>query len=210
MSARLTRLTHPRAVPWGNGLGESREWLAEFAPGQPASEGALLWRVATTSILSDCDFSHYPGYRRTIVLLSDSGFSLDFGPHGAAALDRPLASAEFLGGWPTYCTLARSTIPAQVLNVMTSVRLPRHALKIIALGIAPTRQPVDGASKLLFCAKGTACVQAGEQRLSMAEGEAFAIDCDAASFLLLSATAGTAQLLLIEVDGAPEAAASIP
>ena len=79
MHATVIPCTKGRIIPWGNGLGTSREIILELAPPQQALEQEsppLLWRLARTRHQADCPFSLYPAQDRIIVLLEGNGFEL--------------------------------------------------------------------------------------------------------------------------------------
>jgi uncharacterized protein len=130
---RLTRLPldAQRRVPWKNGLGTTREVAVD--PPDASAGGAFRWRVSLAWVDRSCPFSAFPGYDRTILLVSGEGFTLDFG--GAApprTLTTLLDRCEFQGEWTTSCALVGGAV--EDLNVMVDRARARARVEVLRYG----------------------------------------------------------------------------
>ena len=92
---RLTLIprTAQPVMPWRNGGGSTREVARATADGVP---DGFRWRVSIARIESDGPFSHFPGFDRTLWLLSGAGMELLI-DGVRAQLTEPLAGVSFAG-----------------------------------------------------------------------------------------------------------------
>ena len=100
-----------RTMPWRNGRGTTRE-LAVF-PADSALDGRpFAWRVSIADVKSDCEFSVFPGYDRSLMLMEGAGMELVFDAAPMAVIrDRYLRSVSAAIGMPAAgCWTARSRI----------------------------------------------------------------------------------------------------
>lgn len=155
MTIPTVRLIDPRdsvSVPWGNGLGSSREILGHYGPVGPDGKRPLLWRMSTTEIVQSCPFSDYAGYARCITLLSEDGFDLEFSDEGARTTAHRFTPTPFSGGWKAYCILHGR--PAFVLNVMTLDGAARCSTGLLPVGHDTVTWPLTTAQAMIYCAQG--------------------------------------------------------
>lgn len=89
-------------MPWRNGRGSTLEIARE-----PATGEEFAWRLSLAGIEADTDFSAYPGYSRTLVLVDGLSLRLRFRGHGRCFLDAKRRSTRFEGHWQTHCAVPK-------------------------------------------------------------------------------------------------------
>lgn len=151
--AQLLDAAHYRVMPWKNGQGTTRE-VALYPPGASLAAGDFLWRVSLAEVNADGDFSMFPGYDRTLVLVSGGGMELNFDQTSARArLTVPGASRRFSGDWLTHCRLIGG--PVCDFNVMSARGKIEHRVELV------TREAVEFVwepaveTVLCYCLRGT-------------------------------------------------------
>ena len=88
---RVVRAADAVAMPWRNGGGVTREYLAH-----PTAEH-FDWRLSVAEVTADGPFSAFPGLDRILVLLSGKGMSLSFGDGTSVVLSQPMQHHRFPG-----------------------------------------------------------------------------------------------------------------
>ena len=189
-NAQLLDAGHYRLMPWKNGLGTTHE-IAVYPPGAKLAAGDFLWRVSLADVVSDCDFSLFPGFDRTIALVSGKGMELNFDQTSAnARLVVPGASRRFSGEWLTHCRLLDG--PVRDFNVMTARGKAEHRCELV------TREVVEFAweplveTLLCYCLRGTVVIKMpGSGEWHLASGQSLclpmhATGADRASLMLVS------------------------
>lgn len=91
-----------RAMRWRNGRGSTLEIAKEPAAGEP-----FTWRLSLADIEQAGEFSAYPGYRRSLVLVAGERLRLRFEGHGGCLLDPTRRGARFEGEWHTRCAVPK-------------------------------------------------------------------------------------------------------
>jgi environmental stress-induced protein Ves len=128
MTARLRHLKpeHYRVQPWKNGGGTTTEIAVDplgVGVGEP-----FLWRLSLAKVEGSGPFSAFPGYDRTIMLVSGDGMVLSFAGHGTATLSRPFQPVFFDGGWATSSRLIGGA--SEDFNVITDQARLRHRVVV--------------------------------------------------------------------------------
>jgi environmental stress-induced protein Ves len=151
----ILRLRDCPARPWKNGLGRTRELAVE-----PAGAGMddFLWRASVAEVDSAAPFSAFPGVDRTIALLDGDGFAMALDDGRTHALTEPFTPFAFPGESAVAVRLAGG--PTRDFNLMLRRARVRGALRALQ---APGSHPLDPATKLVYCARGS--VDTGEGRL---------------------------------------------
>lgn len=133
---------------WRNGGGMTTEIAVEPGPGA-SPERPFLWRVSIADVGADGPFSAFPGYDRTILLLSGNGMRLDAGEHGSIDLTRPFEPQRFSGDWPVDGRLVDG--PVRDFNLMVdrsraegSIEVLRAMDVMLAPGEAALLHVLDG------------------------------------------------------------------
>ena len=152
-----------RRMRWKNGQG----WTTEIAA-HPAAAGLngepFDWRVSLAEIETDCEFSAFPGYDRTLLLAEGAGMELSFDrgpPQRIAEKHKPLS---FKGEWRTDCRLLDG--PVCDLNVMTLRSKLRHRLEVIAGSQRLLHWHSGRETLLIYCFKHAFTVQ-GPQPITL-------------------------------------------
>lgn len=95
---RHLRASDYRTTPWRNGGGTTTE-IAISPPGASLEQGAFDWRLSIAEVGSDGPFSSFPGYDRSLSVISGGGILLDAGTQGDIELRRPFKPVSFPGEW---------------------------------------------------------------------------------------------------------------
>jgi uncharacterized protein len=153
---------------WANQRGWTREIIRD-----PQS-GALDWRVSIAEIDREGDFSPFPGRRRVLVLLHGAGLQLRV--DGVAhSLDPPFGKLVFDGAAEVACQLPDG--PVHAFNLIhDAARFDGDVL------VRPLVGPMvffdaPATDWLILLVGGQARLQAGEQRLELAAGDAAHLRC---------------------------------
>ncbi|MBD8526488.1 HutD/Ves family protein [Pseudomarimonas arenosa] len=96
---------------WKNNLG----WTREIAR-QPGAGDEFDWRLSLADIDQDCGFSRFPGYQRSLVLLSGNGMRFRFDDGEVAELHPPHGRCDFSGDRALSCELLDG--PTQDFNLI--------------------------------------------------------------------------------------------
>ena len=127
-----------RTVPWKNGGGGTTEIAVD--PPESSVNEPFRWRLSLARVERSGPFSAFPGYDRSIMLVSGHGMVLDFAGHGQARLALPFAPVAFAGEWATEARLIGGA--SEDFNVMSDRRRLRHLLRIVQpheqVELAPT------------------------------------------------------------------------
>ena len=191
MALRVVCCTE-RRIPWGNGLGESRELC-----GGVVGDGE--WRLSTTRIERNCPFSLYPGRSRTIVLMAGAGFELDHtGQHPRARVLPQYGRADFSGGWETRCTVVDGAV--EVLNALVDNGIDYRFL--LLANMEPAR--VTGQVHAIYALGGDALVRADGTKVELRRGEVACVVHDTP--IEIEAECGTTSMVaLLSLGGVPAA-----
>lgn len=110
---RLLTPSDYRRMRWKNDLG----WTTEIAISPATSATDYDWRVSIADIESDCAFSAFSGFDRTLLVLQGAGIELGFDQAPSLILHERDRPAHFAGEWHTHCRLLDG--PTRDFNVMT-------------------------------------------------------------------------------------------
>lgn len=143
----IIRLADCPSQPWKNGLGRTREMAV-----QPSAAGSddFLWRISIAEVDSAAPFSSFPGIDRQIALLDGAGFTMTLDDGRVHALTTPFAPFAFAGEAKVEVTLAGG--PTRDFNLMLHRARVRGAIDVWR-DAGP--QLTDGATVLVYCARGT-------------------------------------------------------
>lgn len=114
---RLLQLEDYRRMPWKNGLGISHE-IAVFPADAGLNGKSFDWRVSLAEVQTDCEFSLFPGYDRTIMLTEGGGVELSFDLAPPLRIEQHYEPFKFKGEWQTRCRLLDG--PVRDFNVITA------------------------------------------------------------------------------------------
>jgi uncharacterized protein len=154
-----------RPMPWKNGQGITHEIARE-----PADADKFLWRLSIADVAASSPFSPFPGYDRTITLITGEGIRLEFDGAPAKVLDQRLVSFGFSGDWPCRCRLLGG--PVRDLNLMVDRERARAATELLRLPAAPVARAVADGWLLVYCAEG----RLASQGLGVEAGDTLALE----------------------------------
>ena len=135
------------AMPWKNGQGVTHEIARE-----PASGVQFLWRLSLAEVAASGDFSLFPGYDRTIALVSGEGMELAFEEAPTKRLDRPMQPFAFKGEW--HCRSRLLGGPCRDLNLMVDRAHATSDAECLALDGGLVPRHVAKGWLLAYCAAG--------------------------------------------------------
>lgn len=147
LSAHLLGPADYRVMPWKNGRGATTE-LAIHPQGSDLGLRPFDWRISVADVTEDGDFSPFPGYDRSLVVVRGAGMELDFATAAPPLrLSWPGALAAFSGDWSTRSRLLNG--PVRDFNVMSARARMRHECEVIA-GV-PVEFVWEPGREALFC-----------------------------------------------------------
>ncbi|MGH6934121.1 MAG: HutD/Ves family protein [Dongiaceae bacterium] len=155
---RRFRPADHRNMPWKNGLGTTAE-IAIDPPGADIAGGRFRWRLSIASIDRSCPFSAFPGYERTIMVISGNGMVLTVAGRPARRMDRLFDPFMFSGDEPADCQLIDGPIRDFNLVVDRARSGARTAVEV--LGPTPRERQLGGEVCLVHCLSGEAMVGVG-------------------------------------------------
>ena len=191
-----------RRMRWKNGLGWTTE-LALRPAGSALDDASFDWRLSLAEVDADCEFSRFPGYDRTIMLLSGDGMELRFGGADAALLQSRGQARDFAGESGAQCRLLRG--PCRDFNVM--VRRGRFERRV---SFRPLVGPMvffaePDVTWAIHLASGQAKVQNAPERVPLEAGDTLLLepDADTAQRCVIS---GGGEVILVRLERAGEGA----
>lgn len=207
LAAGVQRLTPSdyRRMRWKNGCG----WTTELAvhPRDAQLDGQPFdWRVSLAEVENDAEFSAFPGYDRTLLLVEGGGMQLNFDAAPLQRIAEPYTPFSFKGEWRTRCHLLNG--PVRDFNVMS--RRTRFTQRIAILRPADLPlQLADGVEvRFVHVFRGVLTVSGGVfLPATLAAGDSLRVEKDHAAgrMQLTSDAADTVAALLsfVAVSGAP-------
>ncbi|HEY6483486.1 MAG TPA: HutD family protein [Steroidobacteraceae bacterium] len=140
------------AQPWKNGGGVTREICREPPVGE------FDWRLSLATIDRPGSFSPFPGYARTLVLVSGAGVQLQFGDHGQSSLSTIGSRVCFDGAWPVDCTLRDG--PSTDLNLIVSMQRAQSTSRCLQLTDTERIVTTDWTETIVCCICGEVQIEA--------------------------------------------------
>ncbi|MGB9428402.1 MAG: HutD family protein [Gammaproteobacteria bacterium] len=149
----LLTLADYRRMRWKNGLGLTTEIAA--SPADAGLNGKPFdWRVSLAGVDTDCEFSSFPGYDRTILLAEGAGMELSFDAAPPQRIEQRFVPFNFKGEWHTQCRLLAGLV--RDFNVMIlRTRLTCH-LEIVKQPGQTLIWRAATETLLVYCFKGRA------------------------------------------------------
>lgn len=193
---QLLRATNYRRMPWKNGGGETRE-IQVSPPG--ASLESLDWRISLATIASNGPFSAFDGIDRTLCVVRGAGIRLQVGDAPPELLLENSPPYSFAGEAAASSMLvAGATVD---LNVMTRRSRFRHTVRRVSIQDHVALRP-NANITLVFCQSGNLQCAVDGAAVRMESEDCVILD-EQTSTVRLSAAAGTAVLLVIELFEQP-------
>lgn len=145
-----------KSMPWRNGLGHTKEILAECLP----ESTEFAWRLSMADVVDDGCFSEFSGYDRTLLLLQGEGITLNHGNGQSDRLVKHLQAAHFNGEAKTEASLHAG--PIKDFNVMTRRNFCSASVQSLH-HVTDAEIPVGGDTLLVYAVDGPASVKPGSQ-----------------------------------------------
>jgi environmental stress-induced protein Ves len=153
------------------------------------ADRTFMWRVSSATVdLETSDFTALPDYDRLISTLEgeidlthNGGEVIHLAPYGVHAFD---------GGWETSCVGK-----CRDFNLMTRKGVCTGRMEAV---VAPADLTVGGKSNdtaILYCGAGEVTVQAGDETVTLKQGESVMLEAAAETVLTVS---GEGKLILTE------------
>ena len=187
-----------RTTPWRNGGGTTTE-IAVSPAGASVSEG-FDWRLSVAEVATDGPFSSFPGYQRSLSLLSGGGILLDAGKHGDIELRQPFKPVTFAGEWEIEGKLLGAAI--RDLNLIFARDRVAGRVGFVTVGAAPLGIESDAATLLIFLAKGGPAEIAGAEAQAghvLRAEESLLLESPEGHAVTLRAEAAAATLAVVEI-----------
>lgn len=210
MSGHLVRKIVPaqyRQMPWRNGGGVTSEIAVFPEPGDGATAIAqpFWWRLSIAAVKESGPFSLFPGYDRTLLMLSGDGMELSFGAEAAPlVVQQPGVPVAFSGDFPTSCKLLGGAV--RDFNIMTMRGRVKSRTQVRDLSFGQSQQvQVAGATAFVFVLQGNINVQAAVETSvhTLQAEETLRLDFSTPSapvWLMLTAATAVAQALVVELS----------
>ncbi len=151
--ARGVRLLQPedyRRMHWKNGLGMTMEIAVSPTDAAPVGE-PFDWRVSIAEVQNDCEFSRFPGYDRSLMLIDGAGMELNFDSTPSQRIEHRYTPCKFKGETQTYCRLLDG--PVRDFNVMSARAKYTHACEVLT-SPGPIHREERSESVLIYCLEG--------------------------------------------------------
>jgi hypothetical protein len=143
------------AAPWKNGSGLTR--TIALSPPDADLEN-FDWRISVAEVASSSDFSRFPGFDRTILLLDGAGMILEIAGR-AISLTTPFEPHTFSGDDAVRVQLVNG--PTRDFNVMTR-RGRAHAE--VHVWQSEFHSQITADTAVFFCARGVCRLNTAELR----------------------------------------------
>jgi hypothetical protein len=194
---RITHLTRAdyRRMRWRNGSGWTTE-LARHPDG--ADDAAFNWRVSLADVEQDGEFSAWPDYERSIVLLEGNGMELLFGSDMPVLLRQRGQVQTFGGEAAVRCRLVDG--PTRDFNVFTRRAACSHRVMFRPLVGPMVLFPERGVLWLVHVVAGAAHQQHATRGVSAVAGETLVLEHEHGS--RQTVLAGGGELLLVRIEDA--------
>ncbi|MGH8282987.1 MAG: HutD/Ves family protein [Gammaproteobacteria bacterium] len=147
---QLLRSQDYRRMPWENGRG----WTTEIAvfPADAGLNGKPFdWRVSLADVDTDCEFSVFPGYDRSILLAEGAGMELSFDSAPTQCITQRYQPFRFKGEWNARCRLLDG--PVRDFNVMSARVKYTHTCEVIMSSVSIDWQS-HTETVLVYCVEG--------------------------------------------------------
>ncbi|RCI07208.1 hypothetical protein CU098_013649 [Rhizopus stolonifer] len=136
---------------WKNGLGDTEE-IAIYPPEKDFKNDEFFWRLSVNTIQNDCNFSLFPGYKCTSIILPTEDKKASFLiSHGDSATKvHSLFPYTWQGEWKTSCKV--SNPPIQTLQFMLKQDAGKVQTRIEKIGSyeSDLQGDVDSGKNMLF------------------------------------------------------------
>jgi environmental stress-induced protein Ves len=179
--------------PWKNGLGVTRE-IHIHPEGANFETDNFLWRLSSADVTAGGPFSFFPGYDRSLFLLSGEGLDLEL--RGVkVSLAAPFSSIRFKGEDEVMCSLPGG--PCTDFNIFCSRKGVSCEYRRIPVREMKKRLFLLGDWTVLFCFRGGVTAEWDEERADLGEMGLLVLEDYPADFSLTCKGAPDGEILLV-------------
>ena len=200
MPLRLIPANDYRRERWRNGLGWTREIVAQAALQESADVSAQPWdwRLSIAEVDSDCAFSAFPGCDRVLMLLSGHGMELRFDDGEISVVAPPHGRIAFAGERSLQCRLLDG--PTTDFNAM--VRRDRCTMQVYHRPLVGSMVffAETGVVWAIHLIAGRATVKSGDELESLNAGDTALLDAGANDAAARSILNGGGDVVLVKVQ----------
>jgi environmental stress-induced protein Ves len=179
--------------PWKNGGGIFTDIAGAWRADSPVKDwNSLLWRFASTPIVTPGPFSHMPGIDRLQMVVGGRGLVLK-SPTQEFDEREPFTTVRFTGEMEIVTALEAG--PVEVVNLMAR----RGAAEIeLAAVKEPGERTLPAGTHLLYAARGDCSVRLGGEEFAISHECTLKVDLtEATSLALVSGLAVLASIRLV-------------
>ncbi len=178
-----------KSMLWKNGRGTTRELAV--SPADSALNGKpFAWRVSIADVESDCEFSTFPGYDRSLILTEGAGMELVFDAAPAVEIRDRYTPVRFSGDWHARCRLLNAGV--RDFNVMTVRAQLSHTCEVVRRHPYAIAWQPRSETLMVYCCKGGVT-------LNGLDGGQLGVEAEHA--LLLQPHAGAAASASLQMSG---------
>ncbi|AMA56196.1 HutD/Ves family protein [Bradyrhizobium sp. CCGE-LA001] len=192
-----TTLLHPENYtrsPWKNGGGIFTDIADAHRAGSPVKDwDSLLWRFASTPIVSPGPFSYMPGIDRLQMVVGGRGLVLK-SPAQEFDEREPFTTVRFTGEMEIVTALEAG--PVEVVNLMARRGAAEIALEALR---EPGQRPLAAGTHLVYAARGDCQIRLGSEDFAIPREGTLKAELTEPSKLAL--VAGLAVLASIRIVG---------
>lgn len=192
--------TDYKTTPWRNGNGRTTE--IAISPPDASLDGGFDWRLSVAEVTADGPFSSFPGYDRSLTLLSGGGILLDAGEEGDIELREPFKPVRFRGEWQVEGRLLG--VAARDLNLISKRETTAGRVGFLTIEGVPLQSESDAETLVLYLAEGGPVEVAwdgGTERTTLKNEEALVLERTGGGHALNLVSQGTvAKLAFVEVS----------
>lgn len=176
-----------RRMPWKNGLGMTTELAV--SPIDAGLKGRPFdWRASLAEVEKDCEFSLFPGYNRSLMLVEGAGMELSFDSAPPQRIEQRYQPFNFKGEWQTYCCLLDR--PVRDFNVISLRAKLTHTCEVVTSLSSINWQP-HSEVLLIHCFAGGLILEDANDRQ---------VELDTRHTLLLKKHAGSLKSVLLKIS----------
>lgn len=201
-SSKVRHLTPAdyKTTPWRNGNGRTTE--IAIAPAGASLDGGFDWRLSIAEVTADGPFSSFPGYDRSLSLLSGGGILLDAGEDGDIELREAFKPVRFPGEWQVEGRLLG--VAVRDLNLMTKRDTAAGRVGFLSIEAVPLQSESDAETLVLYLAEGGPVEVAwddGTERTALENEEALVLERGGGGHALnLVSQGAAATLAFVEIS----------
>ncbi|MEX0922413.1 MAG: HutD family protein [Rhodovibrionaceae bacterium] len=188
------------ATPWRNGGGTTTE--IAISPSGASLGGGFDWRLSIAEVAQDGPFSSFPGYQRSLSVISGGGILLDAGEEGDIELRTPFKPVSFPGEWEIHGRLLGAAL--RDLNLIYKRATTAGRVGFLRIADTPLNAESDAQTLLILPLAGGPLTASWDKRAAEAqleEGETLILERRGGGHAVrLTAASGEIQAAFVEIS----------